>query len=142
LCQIDPVKEVEMPIFQDESQLYEVFGGLWKELLSDEKFSARLKKNKLRLKFITTDPDSVMWIAHDRVLTGEEANLDALITMELPADLAHQFWLDKLNLGSALKSPEVRVKGPLPKVMSLFPLLKSVYKVYPEQCRKHGLPTE
>ncbi len=131
-----------MPIFQDEGQVYEVFGGLWKELLAEEKFSARLKKSKLTLKFIIKEPDACMWVAHDRVLTGEEANLDALITMQLPADMAHNFWLDKLNLGSALMSPGVKVKGPSPKLMAMLPLLKSVYKKYPEYCKKYGLPTE
>ena len=132
-----------MPIFQDEGQLYEVFGGLWMELLTEEKFRNRLKKNKLTLKFITTGPAGRMWVSHEKVLTGEDAvNMAALITMELPADMAHSFWLDKLNLGSALKSPEVKVKGPLPKMMALFPLLKSLFKKYPEHCRKFGLPVE
>ena len=131
-----------MPVFKDEDQLYEVFGGLWMALLTDEKFSGRLKKNKLTLKFITTAPDGVMWVSHEKILTGEAAGPAAIITLELPADMAHSFWLDKLNLGSALKSPEVKVKGPLPKMMALFPLLKSLFKKYPEHCRKHGLPVE
>ena len=133
-------KEVDMTIFQDEGQLYEVFGGLWNEMLADEKFSKKLMKNKLTMKFITKDPDGCMWIAHDKVLTGDEADQAALITMELPADMAHEFWLDKLNLGSALKSPDVKIKGPLPKLMAMLPLLKRVYKTYPEHCKKHGLP--
>ena len=83
-----------------------------------------------------------MWIAHDRVLSGSEADQDAVITMELPADMAHEFWLDKLNLGKALSSNEVKVKGPLPKLMGLLPMLKFVYKKYPEHCTKHGLPAE
>ena len=131
-----------MPIFENEGQLYEVFGGLWKELLAEDKFNARLKKSRLTLKFITKEPDGCMWVSHDRVLTGDEANLDALITLQLPSDMAHEFWLDKLNLGTALKSPEVKVKGPLPKLMAMLPLLKSVYKKYPEHCQKHGLPVE
>ena len=131
-----------MPIFQNEDHLYEVFGGLWKELLAEEKFNARLKKSKLTLKVSTKEPVGCMWVAHDKVLTGDEANLNALITLELPADMAHSFWLDKLNLGDALKSPEVKVKGPLPKLMAMLPLLKSVYKKYPEYCKKYGLPLE
>ena len=38
--------------------------------------------------------------------------------------------------------PDVKVTGPLPKLMAMFPLLKTVYKTYPEHCRKHGLPSE
>jgi hypothetical protein len=34
------------------------------------------------------------------------------------------------------------VKGPIPKVMGMLPMLKFVYKKYPEHCKKHGLPTE
>ena len=49
--------------------------------------------------------------------------------------------IDKFVL-DALKSPEVKVKGPLPKLMAMLPLLKSVYKKYPEYCKKYGLPLE
>jgi len=131
-----------MPVFKDEEQTYEVFGGLWREVLQEKKLSEKLRKTKLTMKFITKDPHGCTWIAHDRVLTGPEADRDAVITMELPADMAHQFWLDKLNLGSALSSNEVKVKGPLPKLMGLLPMLKFVYEKYPEHCKKNGLPTE
>ena len=131
-----------MPVFRDAEQTYEVFGGLWQEVLAESKLSEKLRKMKLTMKFITRNPDGCMWIAHDRVLTGPEADQDAIITMELPANMAHEFWLDKLNLGQALSSNEVKVKGPLPKLMGLLPMLKFVYKKYPEHCKKHGLPTE
>ena len=131
-----------MPVFKDDEQTYEVFGGLWKEVLAESKLSEKLRKMKLTMKFITKKPDGCMWICHDQVLTGPEADRDAVITMELPADMAHEFWLDKLNLGSALSSNEVKVRGPLPKLMGLLPMLKFVYKKYPEHCKKHGLPTE
>ena len=131
-----------MPVFRDEEQIYEVFGGLWSEVLAESKLSEKLRKTKLTMKFILKDPEGCMWIAHDRVLTGSEADQDASITMELPTDMAHEFWLDKLNLGSALSSNEVKVRGPLPKLMGLLPMLKFVYKKYPEHCKKHGLPTE
>ena len=131
-----------MPVFRDAEQTYEVFGGLWQEVLAESKLSEKLRKMKLTMKFITRNPDGCMWIAHDRVLTGPEADQDAIITMELPANMAHEFWLDKLNLGQALSSNEVKVRGPLPKLMGLLPMLKFVYKKYPEHCKKHGLPTE
>jgi len=121
-----------MPVFKDEEQTYEVFGGLWREVLAESKLSEKIRKMKLTMKFITKNP----------VLTGPEADQAAVITMELPADMAHQFWLDKLNLGTALSSNEVKVRGPLPKLMGLLPMLKFVYKKYPEHCEKHGLPTE
>ena len=131
-----------MPVFRDEAHMYEVFGGLWKEVLTISKLSEKLRKTKLTMKFITKNPDGCMWIAHDTVLTGSDADQDAVITMSLPADMAHEFWLDKLNLGDALTSNEVKVRGPLPKLMGMLPMLKFVYKKYPEHCKKHGLPTE
>ena len=131
-----------MPVFRDEEQTYEVFGGLWREVLSEGKLSEKLRKMKLTMKFITRNPDGCMWICYDTVLTGPEADRDAVITMELPADMAHEFWLDNLELGKALISNEVKVRGPLPKLMGLMPMLKFVYKKYPDHCEKHGLPTE
>ena len=131
-----------MPVFRDEEQTYEVFGGLWREVLSEGKLSEKLRKMKLTMKFITRNPDGCMWICYDTVLTGPEADRDAVITMELPADMAHEFWLDNLELGKALTSNEVKARGPLPKLMGLLPMLKFVYKKYPEHCEKHGLPTE
>jgi hypothetical protein len=131
-----------MPVFRDEEHTYEVFGGLWREVLAESKLSEKLRRTKLTMKFTTKDLDGCMWIAHNTVLTGSEADQDAIITMELPADMAHEFWLDKLNVGSALTSNGVKVRGPLPKLMGLLPMLKFVYKKYPGHGKKHGLPTE
>ncbi len=131
-----------MPVFKDDSQFYDVLGELMKEVILDPKIKRKLEKTKLTMKFITSDPDTRVWINHDQVVTGDDADKDAAITLSFPADLAHQFYLKQLSVGDVLKFKEVKMKGMLPKLMSLLPLLNFVFDKYPEQCEKHGVPVD
>jgi hypothetical protein len=131
-----------MPIFKDDIQFYNVFGALMEEVILGPKVKRKLEKTKLTLKFITSDPDTRVWINHDQVVTGDEADKDAAITLSFPADLAHKFYLKQLSVGEVLKFKEVKMKGMLPKLMSLLPLLTLVFDKYPEQCQKHGIPVD
>ena len=78
-------------------------------------------------------------MAHDKVLTGDAANRDAVITMELSGDTVHAFWLKKLKLPVALATRKIKSKGPIPKVLKILPFLKPVFELYPQYCQKHGL---
>lgn len=132
-----------MGVYKDADQVIEVFGGLLEELLQGEKIKRKLMKNKLTMKFISTDPDVVVWASHDQLLFGEEAAAkEAKLVMEYPTDLAHQFYLKKISIGDLAGLKEVKIKGPLPKLMALVPLLNSLFEKYPERCKEHGIPTE
>ena len=50
--------------------------------------------------------------------------------MNMEAFTAHLFWMEKLNLMSAITRGQIKAKGPIPKAMRLLPMLKPFYKNY------------
>jgi len=128
-----------MAIFKDEQHMYDMLGSLWRHVISETEFGPKLDEFQINFKFIMKDPEGVLWVGHDKVLTGEEAKLPAVITMELSADSAHKFWLKKLSLPVALATRKIKSKGPIPKVLKILPFLTPVYEKYPEFCEKYGV---
>lgn len=130
-----------MSVFKDTEQMYDMLGDLWNHVISETEFGPKLKDYEITFKFILSDPNGYLWVSHDRVVTGEEANQPAVITMELSGDTTHKFWLKKVSLPVALATRKIKSKGPIPKVLKILPFLKPVYEKYPEYCDKYGLPT-
>ena len=100
-----------------------------------------MKDYDITFKFVITEPNGYLFVAHDKVITGDEANQPAVITMELSGDTVHKFWLKQISLPVALATRKIKSKGPIPKVLKILPFLKPVYEKYPEYCGKFGLPT-
>ena len=129
-----------MTVFKDTEQMYSMLGALWNHVISETEFGPKLKEYDITFKFILTEPNGYIWVSHDKVVTGDEANQAAVITMELSGDTTHKFWLKQLSLPVALATRKIKSKGPIPKVLKILPFLKPVYEKYPEYCDKFGLP--
>jgi len=130
-----------MTVFKDADQMYEMLASLWSHIISETEFGPKLKEYDITFKFVMTQPNGYLFVAHDKVITGDEANQAAVITMELSGDTAHKFWLKQISLPVALATRKIKSKGPIPKVLKILPFLKPVYEKYPEYCGKFGLPT-
>lgn len=129
-----------MPVFKDTEQMYEMLGSLWTHIITETEVGPKLKEYGVTYKFVINNPNGYLWVSHEKVLTGDEANQDAVITMELSGDTVHDFWLKKIKLPVALATKRIKSKGPIPKVLKMLPFLKSVHEKYPEYCEKYGLP--
>lgn len=128
-----------MTVFNDTQHMYDILGELWSYVIKETDFGAKLKEYEITYKFVIKDPNGYLFVTDDRVLTGDEANQDAVITMELSGATIHDFWLKKVNLPVALATRKIKSKGPIPKVLKILPYLKPVYELYPSYCEKHGL---
>lgn len=128
-----------MAAFNETELMYEVLGDLWNYVIRETEFGPKLKEYGITYKFVISDPTGYVFVSHDKVITGNEANQDAVITMELSADTVHDFWLKKVNLPVALATRKIKSKGPIPKVLKILPYLKPVYELYPKYCEKHGI---
>ncbi len=130
-----------MPVFKDTNQMYEMLGSLWSHIITETEFGQKLKDYDITFKFVITDPSGYLFVAHDKVVTGDQANQTATITMELSGDTVHKFWLKQISLPVALATRKIKSKGPIPKVLKILPFLKPVYENYPKYCGKFGIPT-
>jgi hypothetical protein len=64
------------------------------------------------------------------VFFGTQGAPKATVEMFMTADVAHRFWLGKVNVGMALAKGDMRAKGPIPKILKLVPLTKTLYPRY------------
>lgn len=128
-----------MAVFKDAQHMNEILGELWSYVIKETEFGAKLKEYEITYKFIVNDPNGYIFVAHDQVITGEDANKDAVITMELSGETIHNFWLKKVNLPVALATRKIKSKGPIPKVLKILPYLKPVYELYPSYCERFGV---
>ncbi|MBI5582657.1 MAG: hypothetical protein HY892_02430 [Deltaproteobacteria bacterium] len=129
-----------MPVFKDSQQMLEMLKDLWSHVVFQTEFGQKLKDYGITYKFIITEPNGYLWVGPEEVITGDEANRDGVITMELSGDTVHKFWLKRISLPVALATRKIKSKGPIPKVLKILPFLKPVYEKYPEYCSKHGIP--
>ncbi len=131
-----------MGVFKDTNHMYEFLEDLWKHIVFEAGLGEKMREFGVSYKYVITDPDGYLFVDADNVITGKEANRDAVITMELSGDTIHQFWLKKLSLPVALATRKIKSRGPIPKVLKMLPALKPIHDIFPEYCKKHGLPVE
>ena len=62
---------------------------------------------------------------------------DATLIMDI--DVAHRFWLGKLNLIKSLTGGEIKSEGSVPRLLKLLPVIKPAFKIYPEVLKERGL---
>ncbi|MBU4240628.1 MAG: SCP2 sterol-binding domain-containing protein [Actinobacteria bacterium] len=129
-------------------EMFEVAKGVFDRTLADDKLAEKLKNSKLILCFKYHDeerwgsdviPELTVDCIKDPVeITLGPCDIKPTITMTMEAFTAHLFWMQKLNLMSAITRGQIKAKGPIPKAMRLLPLLKPFYANYREQLKSMG----
>lgn len=134
-----------MATFESSERLQEVLGGFFYFLLDQPEMSKKLLDSKMVLKFVYTDPSLSITIDLTG-LTGPQAAItfnDTFkkpeVEMSMKADVAHRFWMGKVNLAIALARREMVAKGPIPKILKLLPVIKPAYDLYPKYLQQKGL---
>jgi alkyl sulfatase BDS1-like metallo-beta-lactamase superfamily hydrolase len=137
-----------MPIFRDSNQFYENVGELMDRAKMDPNVGPKIAKSKIVIQFRYTEPDAMTTVNAKDKPTQENAYVDVIqgdcdlnadVSMSMKADVAHQFWLGKINLVSALAKGEIKATGPIPKILKLLPAIKPLYDEYPKILRENGM---
>jgi hypothetical protein len=83
---------------------------------------------------ITTDlrPDRAI-----RVDLGP-SDLEPEVVMTLTADMAHGFWIGKVNITTALARGDIKARGPVAKILRLVPLVEPSFPRYEQILRDAG----
>lgn len=128
-----------MSLFKDTNHMYEFLEDLWKYIVFESGLGEKMREYGVSYKYIITEPDGYLFVDPDNVITGDEANRDAVITMELSGDTIIKFWTKQLSLPVALATRKIKSRGPIPKVLKMLPTLKPVYEIFPQYCKKHNI---
>ena len=123
-----------MAYFEDEQEVYRYIGGLFRALLEDEEMRTQLLKANTIVEYRYRRPDSEITV---KLVEGEEprveegpSDLEPELVMTMDADIAHRFWLGKVNPTVALARGQMRATGPIAKLLRLVPVVRPAFPRY------------
>ena len=67
-----------------------------------------------------------------------DSELDPEIVLTADADVAHLFWLGRVNVTVALARGQMKATGPVAKILKLVPLIKPVFPRYRDLLEREG----
>ena len=129
-----------MAYFQNEQEVYETLGKLFEDMLADDELFGKFKKADTVVRYELHEPESQISV---KMLDGQPGQVDlgpseleAEVVMTMDADMAHRFWLGKVNVTVALARGQIKAKGPVAKILKLVPLAKPVFPRYESQLKE------
>ena len=99
-----------MAVFSSKTQATELFGELFQILLTDDHFSSELRRNRLSVQIVHSNPDFTLFVEPDGVHI-DETPVQPVITIKMSCDTAHSLWAGKLLLPLAVATGRLRVRG-------------------------------
>jgi hypothetical protein len=134
-----------MAYFSSSDELNTVMDILWQKIKADPAMSKQLMDSKLIVQFKYRDPEGLLTIdcsdGQDMKIHIGPTTLKPVIEMSMKADVAHEFWLGKINVPMAILSGKIMSKGPTPKALALLPVIKPAYGLYPQVLQEAGKKT-
>jgi len=131
-----------MPYFSDDQDVYRHLGQLFLDLLEDEELAPKFRTANTVVQYRYRNPDSQITV---KLLEAEEGQVDLgrtllepEVIMTMDADVAHRFWLGKVNVTVALARGQMKASGPVAKILRLVPLTKPVFPRYKAQLEAAG----
>lgn len=134
-----------MAYFSSSDELNQIMELLWNRIKADPEMSKKLLDTKLVCQFKYRDPEGLLTIdcsdgQEMKIIIGP-TQLKPVIEMSMKADIAHEFWLGKVNVAMAIISGKIVSKGPTPKALALLPVIKPAYAIYPQVLQEAGKKT-
>lgn len=128
-----------MAVFASAEEIYQFAGGIFEESFADPQVGEEFAQSGVVLKLHYTEPQAVFTVdmPNKKVIYGSEGPKPS-VEMFMKADVAHRFWLGKVNVSMALAKGQMRAKGAIPKILKLVPIAKKLFPKYLELLEKAG----
>ncbi len=124
-----------MAAFKDSEELNRVMLALWQAIKTDPQISAQLLSSALIISFNYREPESKLTVdcssSEEMKIYVGETDIKPIVEMYMKSDLAHDFWLGKVNVPLALLSGKIACRGPVNNALALLPVIKSAFAFYP-----------
>ncbi len=131
-----------MPVFDSTDQLYRVMGALFDDIRSTPGIADGLLEGQMIVRFVWRAPDGEATVdLRSSPITYTLGPSDLAPDVELiqSADIAHRFWLGRLNVPQAIATRKVVAKGSVPKALKLLPAVKPAFDLYRRVLVAQGL---
>ncbi|CCW12643.1 SCP2 sterol-binding domain-containing protein [Rhodococcus aetherivorans] len=125
--------------FKNSDEVRHYIGGIFESAFADPEIGPKLKDTGLVLRFVFTEPDTVLDIdMAGQAILGGEAEIEPSATMAMTADLGNSYWQGKVNLPMAMAKSKIKVEGNVASLLKLAPLGKKLYPVYINNLKQDG----
>ena len=123
-----------MPYFKDADEVYRFIGKLFEDLAVDDELAPKFRRANTIVQYRYRNPESTITVKIKEDEEGQvdlgETDMEPEVVMSMDADIAHKFWLGKVNVTVALARGQMKAKGPVAKILKLVPLVKPVFPRY------------
>ncbi len=135
-----------MSVFSSTDELQQVMAELWTEIKNTPEIAEKLIASHLIVQFRYREPEGLITIdcssgTELKIYVGM-TDVKPQIEMSMKADIAHDFWLGKVNVAMALMMGKIVSRGPTPKALALLPVIKPAYQLYPKVLEIRGKDTQ
>jgi len=131
-----------MPVFESTDQLYGVMSELFDRIKGSPEIAEGLLEGGMVVRFRWREPDGEATIDLRQApisFTMGPSELDPDVEMIQTADVAHRFWLGRLNVPQAIATRKVVSKGSVPKALRLLPAVRPAFEIYRGVLKDQGL---
>jgi putative sterol carrier protein len=132
-----------MPFYNSSQQFYATAQTLFDQVKAEYPQAAEdIRKARLLIRFQCSEPDAVIVINGRKeppTVTYGENQFRPEVDVTLTTDTLHDILLGELGLAKALKTKELKVKGPARKVLAVVDLFHQCQVIYPRILREQGL---
>jgi hypothetical protein len=119
---------------------------LWNQIKSSPDICDKLVASSLIVQFRYREPEGLITIdcgdGKELKIYSGMTDIKPHIEMSMKADIAHDFWLGKVNVPMALMMGKIVSRGPTPKALALLPVIKPAYMLYPKVLELRGKSTQ
>ena len=130
-----------MGAYKSAEDLYKYMGQIFALAFETDGLKQKLNATGVTLKLNLTDPDSVIAVDFGQgiVQYGSDITMDVQVDLDMTADIAHRFWLGKVNVLLAIAKRDIKVHGSVQKVLKLAPLMQPLHDKYQQILKDAGL---
>lgn len=133
-----------MGVFKNSDEVYEYLGKIFQVSMQDPDLGPKLRKVGSVLKLNQTDPESMILIDFGEGIVQLGVDGEPKVTrpidaeLDMKADVAHRFWLGKVNVALAMAKGDIKNKGKVSAVMKVVPITKPLFATYEQILRDAG----
>jgi hypothetical protein len=133
---------VTVATFHSADELYDLLGGFLVEITRADDMRPKFTAADTSFRVTYVDPVSSILVDCTQdppeIVTDPPADRPAEIDIAMSADDGHKFWCGQLNMTLALARKQVKVRGPMAKMLKLLPALRPAFPRYKQYLAEHG----
>ncbi len=127
-----------MTSFNSTEQAVTVFSELFRILSEDAEFSRALDKKEISISVHQHKPDVALYIDSRGYIVGDYLKVGS-VHLRMSSDTAHKLWSGSLLMPLAIGTGKVRIKGRIPVILEVVPMLRPAFDSYPHIALEYGV---